>query len=64
MEAVVTGFVEGHPSVMAMIDQWTRENETDFQDEKPSLRLKELGEVYGAIAAGDGLMTDEEKDNE
>jgi len=50
LEAVIRGFVSDHPAVLAMIDQWIKD-EGKARDDSPGPRVKksELDEIYAAI---------------
>lgn len=57
-EAVLKGYVENHPGVLAMIDQWVRDNVPSKPEKKaPKLSKRDLEEIYAAAGSG---MIDEE----
>lgn len=61
MEAVCRGYVRGHHAVLAMIDQWIREECPEAVDQGPKLSTNDLNEIYAAVADGgkiDGGATD------
>lgn len=59
MEAVLRGYVNRHPAVMAMIDEWIRQERPEEPERKsPRLSKRELEEIYAA--AGSGMIDVEE----
>jgi hypothetical protein len=56
-EAVVRGYVERHPAVLAMIDQWKRDEGIADEPVKP-LSSREVDDIYAAL--GSGMMEEEE----
>lgn len=56
-EAVVRGYVERHPAVLAMVDQWKRDNGYDSEPKVKSLSSKERDDIYAAL--GSGMIDDE-----
>jgi hypothetical protein len=58
VEAVVSGYVNRHPAVLAMIDQYIRENYSDREVKGPKLSKRELAELYAEI--GSGIIEDKE----
>lgn len=59
MEAVVQGYVDRHPAVLAMIDEWVRRERPEEPEKRsPKLSKRELEEIYAA--AGSGMIDAEE----
>ncbi len=60
LEAVVRGYVSHHPAVLAMIDQWMRDEKVDrpVEAKSPKFSSRELDEIYAATGSG---MVDEEE---
>lgn len=59
LEAVLRGYVNRHPAVMAMVDQWIRDEVPEREEPKvPALSKKDLNDIYSA--AGSGMVSDEE----
>lgn len=56
-EAVVRGYLERSPAVLAMVDQWKRD---ELPPEKPvkALSSRELDDIYAAL--GSGMIEEEE----
>lgn len=53
LEALIRGFVDKHPSALAMVDQWVRdEGHETKHPEGPVLSGRDLSDVYAAIARG------------
>ena len=50
-EAVVRGYLNRHPAVLAMVDQWKRDEGRDG-DPTPSLAKRELDDIYAALGSG------------
>lgn len=50
-EAVLKGYLQRHPAVLAMIDQWKRDELPKSVDIK-SLSDQELDDIYAAIGGG------------
>lgn len=60
-EAVVKGYVDRHPAVMAMVDQWIRENTPEGREPRsPSLRRSEIDEIYAEISRGNAELSEED----
>lgn len=50
MEALARGYISKHPSALAMVDQWVREEGLGREHPQgPSLSKRDLEEVYAAI---------------
>lgn len=51
VEAVLRGYVNNHPAVLAMIEDWIRERDSSMAGDRPRLfrRRSDLDEIYGAI---------------
>ncbi len=57
-EAIVRGFIERHPSVLAMIDEYRRRLEPEGSGKPtPKMSRRDLDEIY---AAAGGVMMDED----
>lgn len=57
-EAMMRGYVNQHPAVLAMLDQWIRDNLPEYKEPKtPRLSASDLEEIY---AVADSSMIDEE----
>jgi len=52
MEAVCRGYVRGHHAILAMIDQWVREECPEHIHKGPQLSARDLGEIYAAVEDG------------
>lgn len=53
LEALVRGFVTKHPSALAMVDQWVRDEGLEKRPAPgPVIKDRELAELYAAIARG------------
>lgn len=52
-EAVVRGYINRHPAVLAMVDQWKRD-ERPSDPEQKSLRSREIADIYAELA-GDNI---------
>jgi len=52
MEAVCRGYVRGHHSLLAMLDQWIREERPESVSKGPKLSTRDLDEIYAAVADG------------
>ena len=50
-EAVLRGYVNRNPAVLAMIDQWKRE-ERPAQKERGSLDDREIADIYAELGGG------------
>ena len=50
IEAVLRGYVNDHPAVLAMIDQWLRDENREPQESVgPRISKKEIDEIFEAI---------------
>lgn len=59
IEAVLRGYVEKHPAVLAMLDKWISEEQPEQREvPRPRMSKKDLAEIYAA--AGSGMI---EEDN-
>lgn len=59
LEAVLMGYVNHHPAVLAMIDEWIRQERPEVGEPRaPKLSTRDLDEIYAA--AGSGMISDEE----
>jgi hypothetical protein len=56
-EAVLRGYLERHPAVLAMLDQWKRDEQPESQRSSKSLTNKEVADIYAEI--GGGMVGDE-----
>ena len=52
MEAVCRGYVRRHHAILAMIDQWIRDERPDSERSGPKLNSKDLDEIYAAVRDG------------
>ncbi len=52
IEAVLSGYVNRHPAVLAMVDQYVRDNYAEREARGPRLSKKELNELYAEIGSG------------
>ena len=54
IEACLRGFVNRHPAVLAMIDQWIRDEGRERPDERtgPRMSRSDIAEIYAAARAG------------
>lgn len=57
-EAVVRGYINRHPAVLAMIDQWKRD-ERPREPEQRTLRDREIADIYAEL--GGGTIQEEEQ---
>lgn len=57
VEAVLRGYVERSPAVLAMVDQWRRDN-LKGQSDVDSLSSKEISDIYASL--GGGTIEEEE----
>ncbi len=57
-EAVLRGYVERHHSVLAMIDQWKRDENVKEPPPTKHLSSKEVADIYAEL--GGGTIGDEE----
>ena len=61
LEAFLTGYVNSHPSVLAMIDQWIRDESKEIRERRaPKMSQREIAEIYAAAKCG--LELEEETD--
>lgn len=61
IEACMNGYVNSHPAVLAMVDQWIRDTTGEEPPVKtPSLNKKDLNEIYAASQRGLKFDDDEE----
>jgi hypothetical protein len=53
MEALIRGYVRDHPAILAMIDQWMRDEKIeDKKQHIPKLNSNDLKEIHAAIQSG------------
>lgn len=52
MEAVCRGYVRGHHAILAMLDQWRREERPGHEVRGPKLTPRDLDEIYAAVEDG------------
>lgn len=52
IEAVIKGYLDSHPAVLAMIDQWRRDNQKETGVKAVSLSDRELADIYAEIGSG------------
>jgi hypothetical protein len=50
-EAVLRGFIDKHPAVLAMLDQWQRDEQKERKSEK-SLSRKDVADIYAELGGG------------
>ncbi len=61
LESFLQGYVDSHPAVLAMIDQWARDNIGEEPVRRSSkMSNRDLEEIYAA--ARRGIMIEEETD--
>ena len=59
-EAFLRGYVNHHPAVLAMVDQWIRDEGMEPPEQKaPRLSKADLDEVYAAAASG--MIADDDR---
>jgi hypothetical protein len=58
IEAVVRGYLMRNPAVLAMIDQWKRDELPEQGKPVGSLSKRELNDIYAEI--GSGMLTEED----
>ena len=58
LEAFLHGYLNSHPAVMAMVDQWIRDTGEEPPDRKHAMSRSDLREIYAA--ARGAIATDEE----
>lgn len=51
-EAVVRGYINRNPAVLAMIDQWKRDEKPEGEKAAKALSTRELDDIYAAIGSG------------
>ena len=57
-EAVARGYLNRNPAVLAMIDQWRRDELPEGKQRSPSsLKKRELDDIYAEL--GSGMLEDE-----
>lgn len=54
IEACLRGFVDRHPAVLAMIDQWIRDEGRERRDDRtgPKMTRSDIAEIYAAARSG------------
>jgi hypothetical protein len=53
IEAIVRGYVRDHPAVLAMIDQWMRDEGIQEKPQSaPKMNKNDLDEIHAAIKSG------------
>lgn len=57
IEAVVRGYLLRSPAVLAMIDQWKRDELPETGKDPGSLKKRELDDIYAEL--GSGMLEDE-----
>lgn len=64
IEACLQGYLNSHPAVLAMIDQWIRDNMPEAEETRrvPTMTKRDLEEIYSAsrLMMFDGPERDEE----
>lgn len=50
-EAVLRGYLDSHPAVLAMLDQWQRDEQAEKKAEK-SLSRKDVDDIYAELGGG------------
>jgi hypothetical protein len=60
LEAFLRGYLDSHPAVLAMVDQWLRECGEEPEPRTPRLSRSDLDEIYAA--ASRGMIGEEERD--
>jgi hypothetical protein len=50
-EAVLRGYLDSHPAVLAMLDQWQRDEQAEMKTEK-SLSRKDVDDIYAELGGG------------
>ena len=61
LEACLSGYVNSHPAVLAMVDQWMRESGAEPTPHRGSqMSKRDLEEIYAASSRG--IMTEEDTD--
>jgi len=58
IEAVLRGYIRRHPAVLAMVDDWARENNKERKESSAKLKKRELDSIYDEI--GSGMMDEED----
>lgn len=62
LEAMIRGYINDHPAVLAMIEQWIKDEGLEKKSGKGAKPAnRELDEIYSAIADG-GMIVDEENE--
>lgn len=60
LEAFLNGYLNSHPAVLAMVDQWVRDTGETPEPRSPKLSRRDLEEIY--TAASRGIIAEEETD--
>lgn len=55
-EAVLRGYIDSHPAVLAMLDQWQRDEQVEQKKSEKSLSSKDVADIYAELGGG---MVDE-----
>lgn len=61
LEAFLNGYLNSHPAVLAMVDQWVRDTTGEAPEPRsPKMSRRDLEEIYAA--ASRGIVVEEETD--
>lgn len=61
LEAFLRGYLDSHPAVLSMVDQWVRDSVGEgVEPRSPALTRRDLEEIYAA--ASRGMANEEERD--
>jgi hypothetical protein len=51
-EAVLRGYTDRHPAVLAMLDQWQRDEQPEKKKAEKSLSSKDVADIYAELGGG------------